>query len=286
MAAARLGERHAGCTAHQRNRTRGGKSRPSAVGESSGQHGGESGNGVDGRLAGRAVPRSRNGLRDRSPGRGPCRRRRAGPQSLRGREERGSAAPGRRPRPPPGRGQLDQAWRRPAPRGSRPGRSRYRTEPRAVRPRSRARRRSHGQAPAQCPARGDRLRREGRDRDGDARGQRQEPSPPAHPEPRGEQSRGRSGVPASRIQPLQPERLVEHALRPRPGPGTRHRETAGRAARRQHPGREPRGWPGLHIHGKVPPSPSRPRRPTGASTRRRTGASDWRKRPTSRASGC
>lgn len=65
--------------------------------------------------------------------------------------------------------------------------------------------------------------------------------------------RHRRDIPASRVQPLQPERLLEHPLRARPGP--RHREAAGRAARRQHPGREPRGWPGLHVHGRLPRSP-------------------------------
>ena len=65
----------------------------------------------------------------------------------------------------------------------------------------------------------------------------------------------RRRIPAPRLQPLQPERLLEHEVRPRPGPGARHRPTAGRAARRQHRGREPRGWPGLDVHGKFPRSP-------------------------------
>ena len=72
--------------------------------------------------------------------------------------------------------------------------------------------------------------------------------------------------------------LVEHEVRPRPGPGTRHRETAGRAARRQHPGRECRGWPGLHVHGKVPPFPRHGRaceraRLLAGGPERRTGGS-------------
>ena len=70
------------------------------------------------------------------------------------------------------------------------------------------------------------------------------------------------------------------------GLGLVHRAAARRTARRQHPGREPRGWPGLHVHGKVPPFPVAAEPANGRVYSQADRRSAWRTPPTSRASGC
>ena len=69
----------------------------------------------------------------------------------------------------------------------------------------------HGQAPAQSPARGDRLRGEGGDRDGDARGRRQERPPPGHRGPGGQLGHGRSGAPSAGVLEPAVQRREVHA---------------------------------------------------------------------------